>query len=87
MHINCIVFLKHLNKLICPAEGELNGQSFRYNQKMSRRFLTNPSRYNLETFKIEKERDRPVFLPNLEGDSLAVLPSNLIDAVYLTFYI
>jgi hypothetical protein len=54
MHIHCIVFLKHLNKLICPAEGELNGQSFRYNQNMLGRFLTNPS---------------TVFLPNLEGDS------------------
>jgi hypothetical protein len=27
----------------------------------------------------------PVFLPNLEGDSLAILASNLINAVYLTY--
>jgi carotenoid cleavage dioxygenase len=38
-----------------------------------------------ESFKIEKERNMPVFLPNLEGDSLAILASNLINAVYLTY--
>jgi len=38
-----------------------------------------------KSFKIEKERNMPVFLPNLEGDSLAILASNLINAVYLTY--
>ncbi|PNS92570.3 hypothetical protein POPTR_018G042650v4 [Populus trichocarpa] len=36
-----------------------------------------------ESFKIEKERNMPVFLPNLEGDSLAILASNLINALRL----
>ena len=37
-----------------------------------------------ETFKLEKQRQKPSFLPAVEGDALAVLSSYLLNLVGLT---
>ena len=36
-----------------------------------------------ETFKLEKQRNKPSFLPAVEGDSLAVLSAYLLNLVGL----
>lgn len=38
-----------------------------------------------DTFKLETQIDRPVFLPTVEGDSLAVLVSNILNMVNLGY--
>lgn len=34
-----------------------------------------------QTFKLEKARNKPVFLPAIEGDSLAILSAHLLNYV------
>lgn len=38
-----------------------------------------------ETFKLEKQRNKPLFLPAIEGDSPAVLSAYLLNMVGLAY--
>ncbi|KAF9662252.1 hypothetical protein SADUNF_Sadunf18G0033800 [Salix dunnii] len=71
------------NQIWIEGEGMLHALYFRKNAGGNWTVSYKNKFVESETFKIEKERKTPVFLPNLEGDSLAILASNLINALRL----
>ncbi|XP_011005228.1 PREDICTED: carotenoid 9,10(9',10')-cleavage dioxygenase 1-like [Populus euphratica] len=71
------------NQIWVEGEGMLHALYFRKNASGNWIVSYKNKFVESESFKIEKERNMPVFLPNLEGDSLAILISNLINALRL----
>ena len=62
-----------LHALYFNKDSNGNWMSFEYNNKF----------VQSDTFKLEKQRNKPLFLPGVEGDSLAILVAPLLSMVGL----
>lgn len=65
------------------GEGMLHALYFRKNSQGTWSVSYKNKFVESETFKLEAERNRPAFLPTIQGDPLAIVAANLLNQVYL----
>ena len=63
------------------GEGMLHALYLKKDSDGSWNVVYNKRHVETETFKLEKQRNKPCFLPAIEGDSLSILSSYLLNLV------
>jgi carotenoid cleavage dioxygenase-like enzyme len=63
------------------GEGMIHALYFNKDADGSWNFVYNKRYVETETFKLEKQRNKPSFLPATEGDSLAILSAYVLNLV------
>ncbi|TKY74555.1 Carotenoid 9,10(9',10')-cleavage dioxygenase [Spatholobus suberectus] len=61
------------------GEGMLHALYFKRSSQGSWMVLYNNKHVETDTYKLEKQRSKPLFLPTIEGDSLAILSAYLLN--------
>lgn len=68
------------------GEGMLHALYFSKDSDYKWTLRYNNRHVETETFKLEKQRNKPSFLPAIQGDSLAVLSAYLLNSVCTHIY-
>jgi len=68
------------------GEGMLHALYFKKSNHGSWTVLYNNKHVETETYKLEKQRHKPLFLPAIEGNSLAILSAYLFNWVSLLIH-
>ncbi|RDX61223.1 Carotenoid 9,10(9',10')-cleavage dioxygenase 1, partial [Mucuna pruriens] len=67
------------NHIWVEGEGMLHAMYFRRSRQGSWRVLYNNKHVETDTYKLEKQRSKPLFLPAIEGDSPAILSAYFLN--------